>query len=223
LSAAFSKVVSAGELLNPFKLHDLLTAVSSSLLTDPSLNLLSLARSFEEVGAGDISFQTLPNNGPQLIYPDGVETAIVGVDYPAVPGFIRSIIGEPADPALAEAKPARPSSVTMDVLNGTDVYKLATRNSLQLKKLGFKVDVVDSTDAPVSATTVLYPPDHQAGAKAVANVVTGAKLVMSSSVDRVTLQLGTDGKQVHGMAPWKSASSPKPKSTSHKQSVPCID
>ena len=77
--------MSAGELLNPFKLHDLLDAVSSSLLTDPDLDLLSLARSFEMLGAGDIAFQTLPNNGPQLIYPDGVETAIVGVDHPAIP------------------------------------------------------------------------------------------------------------------------------------------
>ena len=42
-------------LLNPFKLHDLLTAVSSSLLTDPSLDLLSLARSFELLSAGAIS------------------------------------------------------------------------------------------------------------------------------------------------------------------------
>src|SRR3954469_3301711 len=79
LSAAFHKIASAGELLNPFKLHDLLDAVSTSLLTDPSLDLLSLARSFEMLGAGDLIFQTLPNDGPQLIYPDGVETAIVGV------------------------------------------------------------------------------------------------------------------------------------------------
>lgn len=223
LSAAFSKVVSAGELLNPFKLHDLLDAVSSSLLTDPSLDLLSLARSFEMLGSGDISFQTLPNNGPQVIYPDGVETAIVGVDYPAVPGFIRSIIGQPADPALATAKAARPSSVTVDVLNGTDIYKLATRNSLQLKKLGFKINLVDSTDAPVTATTVLYPPAHQAGAKAVAKAVPGAKLVMSSSVDRITLELGSDGKQVRGLAATTPHSTTSKKSASGKHSIPCID
>ena len=36
-----------GVLLNPFKLHDLLHAVGSSLLTDPGLDLLSLARQFE--------------------------------------------------------------------------------------------------------------------------------------------------------------------------------
>ena len=35
LSAAFSKVLSGGVLLNPFKLHSLLRAVSSSVPTDP--------------------------------------------------------------------------------------------------------------------------------------------------------------------------------------------
>ncbi len=223
LSAAFSKIASAGELLNPFKLRDLLDAVSSSLLTDPTLNLLSLARSFEMLGSGDISFQTLPNDGSQVIYPDGVETAIVGVDYPAVPGFIRSIIGQPADPELAKATPAPPSSVTVDVLNGTDVVKLATRNSLQLKKLGFRIDVVDSTDSPVTATTVLYPPDHQAGAKAVAKVVPGAELVMSSSVGRVTLELGTDGKQVSGLAATPAKAASPTHQAAEKPAAACID
>jgi LCP family protein required for cell wall assembly len=223
LSAAFSKIASAGELLNPFKLHDLLDAVSSSLLTDPSLDLLSLARSFEMLGAGDLSFQTLPNDGPQLIYPDGVETAIVGVDFPAVPGFIRSIIGQPADPELAKAKPAKPSSVTVDVLNGTDVYKLATRNAAQLKRLGFKIDVVDSTDSPLAATTVLYPPGAQAGAKAVAKTVPGATLVMSSSVDRVTLELGTDGKQVSGLSTTTTSSAAPAHPTAKHPAVTCIN
>ena len=50
-------------LLNPFKLHNLLTAVSSSLLTDPSLNLLSLARSFELLSAGAISSRRCPTTG----------------------------------------------------------------------------------------------------------------------------------------------------------------
>ena len=93
--------------------------MSSSLLTDPSLNLLSLARSFELLSAGDINFATLPNNGPQLIYPDGVETSIVQVDYAAIPSFIRTIIGE-RHPDLSTIKAAAPSTVTVDVLNGAE-------------------------------------------------------------------------------------------------------
>jgi LCP family protein required for cell wall assembly len=199
LAAAFHKIASAGTLLNPFKLKHLLDAVSSSLLTDPSLNLLSLARSFELVSAGDINFETLPNNGPQVIYPDGVETAIVQVDHAAIPSFIKSIIGE--HPDLAKITPAKPVSVTVDVLNGANVYRLATRNAHQLKQLGFKIDVIDSTPTPITTTVVEYPAGHAAAAKAVANATPGAKLVETSAVSRVTLELGTDGKQVKGLAP----------------------
>jgi LCP family protein required for cell wall assembly len=199
LAAAFHKIASAGELLNPFKLHKLLDAVSSSLLTDPSLNLLSLAHSFELLSAGNISFATLPNEGAQLIYPDGVETSIVRVDSAAVPGFIRTVIGQNADPELAKVAPAKPSKVTLDVLNGTQIYKLATHNAGQLRKLGFHVDVIDSTPAPVATTTVEYPAGKQAAAKAVAREVPGASLVETGTVHRVTLELGTDGRVVRGL------------------------
>jgi hypothetical protein len=208
-------------LLNPFKLHRLLSAVSSSLLTDPKLDLLSLARSFELLSAGDISFATLPNNGSQVIYPDGVQTAIVRIDYAAVPGFVRSITGHPPDPALGKVSAARPAQVTLDVLNGTTRYKLATRNAQQLKRLGFTVNVVDSTPAPVAATSVLYRPGQQAAAKAVAKAVPGAKLVETTSVRRVTLELGGDGRQVQGLASRSTVRAPAPHT--RKPALGCID
>lgn len=206
LSAAFHKIASAGTLLNPFKMRRLLDAVSSSLLTDPRLDLLSLARSFELLTGGDIAFATLPNNGPQLIYPDGVATSIVQVDHAAIPSFIRSVIGERTD--LSKVTAAKPSSVTVDVLNGADVYRLATRNARQLRTLGFRTDVVDSTPFPIAATAVEYPPGRAAEAKAVAAVVKGAKLVETATVSRVTLSLGTDGRQVTGLA-----AAPQPSTT----------
>lgn len=199
LAAAFHKVESAGTLLNPFKVQHLLDAVRSSLFTDPSLNLLSLAHSFELMSSGSITFQTLPNNGPQLIYPDGVETAIVAVDTAAIPTFIRNIVGTGVDMAKVRAAPR--SSVTVDVLNGAEVYRLAARNAGQLGKLGFHVDAVDSTSSPVTRTAIQYPPGRAAEAKALAAVVAGASLQETSQVHRVTLILGEDGRQVDGLVP----------------------
>jgi LCP family protein required for cell wall assembly len=197
LAAAFHKVVSGGVLLNPFKLHDLLDAVQSSLLTDPSLNLLSLARSFELLSTGKITFETLPNNGAQLIYPDGVETSIVAVDHVEIPSFIQRFIGNSFN--LNGVKPAPRTKTTVDVLNGTDVLRLAARNARQLRKMGFHIETIDSTPSPVTATTIQYPPGRAANAKALAEVVKGAKLVPTSSVKRVTLSLGSDGRQVNGL------------------------
>jgi hypothetical protein len=221
LSAAFHKVVSAGVLLNPFKLHDLLTAVSSSLLTDPSLDLLSLARSFEMLSAGAITFATLPNNGPQVIYPDGVETAIVEVDHAAIPSFIDGVIGH--SPDLSKITPASPQTVTADVLNGTDVTRLATRNAKQLERLGFHIDIVDSTPSPATATSVEYPAGKAAAAKAVAAVVPGAKLVATSAVKRVTLVLGSDGDQVTGLTKPRHHAAAHHRATPQNQGIACIN
>ena len=200
LAAAFHKITSAGVLLNPFKLHDLLDAVGSSLLVDPSLDLLALAREFESMTSGNISYRTIPNDGPQLIYPDGVQTSIVAVDTAAMPGFIRQLNGLPADPDLAAAQPAPPSAVTLNVLNGTQTAGLAGANAARLRALGFSVDVVDSAPDLATATLIEYQPGQQSSAKAVQARVPGAQLIETSSVSRVTLVLGTDGRQVVGAA-----------------------
>jgi LCP family protein required for cell wall assembly len=204
LSAAFHKVVSAGVLLNPFKLHDLMKAVSSSLLTDPSLNLASLATQFAAMSSGNITYATLPNTGPQVIYPDGVETAIVGVDTAAIPGFINTLRGLPADPALAAAAPVAASSVTADVLNGTNIAGLAGQNAAALKAAGFHVDTVDST-AAAAKTAIEYPAGLQGQAKALAKLVPTAQLVLTTSVKKVTLVLGSDGIRVNGAVTGQGA------------------
>jgi LCP family protein required for cell wall assembly len=199
LKSAFQKVTSAGILLNPFKLHDMLTAVSSSLLTDPGLDLISLARQFESLTSGKIDFATIPNNGAQLIYPDGVETAIVEVNRAAIPSFVASLDGK-GNPAYGQATPVTPSAVTVDVLNGTDVPRLAARNAHALTARGFRINTVDSTPSPTQTSLIEYPAGREAQAKALASVVPHAKPVMTSDVARVTLVLGSDGYWVQGVA-----------------------
>jgi LCP family protein required for cell wall assembly len=224
LASALHKITSAGVLLNPFKLHDLLTAVGSSLLTDPSLNLLDLAREMQSVAQGKIKYLTIPNEGPQMIYPDGVATSIVGVDTVAMPGFIRRLQGKPDDPALAAANPAAPVSVPVDVLNGTDVVGLAGRNAGQLRKDGFHVETVDSTDTAQATTQIEYPAGKQSAAKAVLALVPGAQTVLTATVKRVTLVLGSDGRQVAGLGGASTASAhPKAKPAAKTAGLGCIN
>jgi LCP family protein required for cell wall assembly len=207
LKAAFQKVTSAGMLLNPFKLRDLLNAVGSSLLVDPKLDLLSLARQFESLTAGKITFATIPNNGPQMIYPDGVATSIVEVNRAALPAFIAQLDGK-GDTAYRKAVAAAPSTVTVDVLNGTDTSRLAARNADALRRLGFRINVVDSTGSTTPTTTVQYPPGKEAQAKALVAAVPQAKAVATPDVARVTLILGTDGRQVRGLATTSTPAGP---------------
>ena len=199
LKAAFAKITSAGTLLNPFKIRDLLKAISSSLLTDPGLDLLGLAQQFQSLTAGKIEFATIPNNGPKLIYPDGVETSIVEVNTKAIPAFVDQLQGK-SDDALKKAKAAAPATVTVDVLNGTETARLAARNATGLQHLGFKLNTVDSTDT-IKKTTVEYPPGQEAQAKAVLAAVPGAKAVPTPDVNRVTVVIGANNVMVKGVAP----------------------
>ncbi|MDT4989360.1 MAG: hypothetical protein QOI74_3454 [Micromonosporaceae bacterium] len=199
LKSAFQKLTSAGTLLNPFKLRNLLNAVGRSLLVDPKLDLLALARQFESLTSGKIEFATIPNNGPQLIYPDGVETSIVEVNRSAIPAFVSALEGN-SNSAYNDAAPAAPSSVTADVLNGTDIARLGARNATALKALGFRINTIDSTSSTTEQTTVEYPAGKESQAKAVAKAVPHAKPVMTPDVARVTVVLGTDGQWVTGVA-----------------------
>ncbi|WP_375480272.1 LCP family protein [uncultured Jatrophihabitans sp.] len=227
LKSAFEKITTAGTLLNPFKIRDLLQAVGQSLLTDPQLDLLSLARQFESLTSGKIAFATIPNNGPKLIYPDGVETSIVQVNTSAIPAFVQQLEGK-GDAAYMKAKPAAPASVTVDVLNGTSTPRLAARNAEALKKLGFRINTVDSTTT-TPKTVVEYPPGREGQAKAVVRDVPRATAVPSPDVARVTLVLGADGRQVRGLAtPAATATTASPTATTAKPADPttglgCID
>lgn len=197
LKAAFTKITSAGMLLNPFKMHALLTAVGRSLLIDPSLNLIALARQFESLTAGTMHFATLPNSGPKMVYPDGVATSIVAVNRAAIPAFLAQLEGR-TDDKLATTKPAPAAKVTVDVLNGTSVPRLAARDATALAALGFHPAAVESAP-PTAATTVEYAGGQEAAAKALLALMPRAKAVLTPNVHRVTLVLGRNGVVVKGV------------------------
>ena len=221
LKAAFQKITSAGTLLNPFKLRTLLSAVESSLLVDPGLDLIALARQFETLSSGKITFTTIPNDGPQTIYPDGVETSIVKVNRAAMAAFIASLSGKD-DTAYDDTTPAPAASVTVDVLNGTGITHLAARNAHALTQLGFRINAVDSTLSPAQTSQIEYPAGRAAQARALAAVVPHVKAVMTQAVRRVTLVLGSDGRWVQGLARPSNAGHPH-RSSDRAHGLGCID
>ncbi|SDI79649.1 transcriptional attenuator, LytR family [Frankineae bacterium MT45] len=110
LSQAFSKIASARTLLNPLKLQNLLAAVSSNLETDYTGDgLLQFARQMENLQAGNLRSATIPTTGTPTIYVDGTPVSIVEVNRPAIPAFIKSIVGT-GTPAVHPASPTATSS-----------------------------------------------------------------------------------------------------------------
>lgn len=193
LAAVFRKVASAGVLLNPIKLQNLLKAVSSSMVVDGTsgkhngMEPLSLAQQLQKLSAGKLTFSTLPTT-PDVV--DG--QSILRVDAGDVPVFIGKILGTNTRSAYTSAAVMAPSKVKVSVLNGTATPKLATQAAATLAKVGFTTDVGDSSAA--AATTVIrYPAGMEAQAKTVAQYVPKATPVLTTDVSVVTLVLGSDG------------------------------
>jgi LCP family protein required for cell wall assembly len=194
LSAELHKVVSAGTLVNPAKQQKLISAVSSAMQIDPKLDLLDLATRMQGVSPDKVTFATIPITGtPTIQDANGNDVSIVALDFAAIPAFINKITG--GSDAYTKATAASPGSVTVSVVNGSGTPGLAAANSTALSGLGFKV-TAPANGTSQTATTITYPAGMEAQAKAVAAHVPGAAVSVSTSVQGVTLTLGTDGHQV---------------------------
>lgn len=220
LSAVFRKVTSAGVLLSPVKLQNLLTAVSSSMTMDGSsgshkgMDPLALAKQLQALSAGKLTFQTLPTTSDNI---DGI--SVQRVDTANVPVFVGKILGTNTQSAYAKAAAVAPSQVAVTVLNGTAIPELASTSAATLAKVGFTTKVGDADTT--NATVIRYPGGMEAQAKTVAQYVPGAATVQSDNVSVVTLVLGSDGRRASATkAAAKSAPAPNAKTGAQTAAKP---
>lgn len=193
LTAEARQIVSAGTLLNPVKLGNVIDAVSKSMQADKGLNFLTLATQLRNLRPDEIKSATIPVTGTPTITVGGAPLSIVSVDTVGMPAFIQSLVGPPQ--AYLDAKAAAPAATTVTVLNGSGVQGAAEAATVALGGLGFETGIAGSTDV-TKQTLIEYPTGQEAGAKAVAARISGATAVQTSAVTGVTVVLGTDGRHV---------------------------
>ncbi len=205
LSAVFRKLVSRGTLLNPFKLQNLLKAITSSLTMDQTLNPTKLAEQMQNLSAGNVTFTTIPLSGDQTVDGDG---DVIIVNTAAMPDFINKLIGNPSADALKTAKAADPSTVTVSVVNDTDSNGLEQTNAAALRALGFKTTVPAPSSDVVAKTTIKYPKGSESAAKAVQAAVPGAVMAQTAGSTGISLVLGNNGVQVKSLMKGSSPTNP---------------
>jgi LCP family protein required for cell wall assembly len=222
LTAAFRKVASAGTLLNPGKLGNLVKAVDKSLYVDSGLKILQLAEQMANLSANNIRGKAIPFERFWDTSPVG---SVEVVDPAKVKAFVNKMIGS-TDSTYNDATPADPSDVSVTVINGGAANGAATRASHTLTGAGFHATV--GTNAPAQSTSVIiYPKGQEAEAKAVAEYVPGAT-VQRGAVSTVTLQLGSDGVTAKSQpaelpSPSKSSSSSSKKKSPNAIDAHCIN
>ena len=216
LSQEARKTLSAGTLLDPVKVTNLLHGVGDAVQIDDGLSIPSLVDTFRSIDLSDIRSTTIPTSGTPTI--DGYST--VAVDSAAIPAFIQGIVGPPA--AYTAAAAAAPSTVHVSVENGAGTPRGATTASTALTAEGFVVGAPG--DAATTGTTVVeYPQGAESAAKAVVAVVPGAVAVPSTTVTGVTLVLGTDGHTVRStqtQTQTKTQAPATPKATKPRATTP---
>jgi LCP family protein required for cell wall assembly len=140
-------VLSSGLLTDPFRLLSVVTDAAASMTTDSGMSvsdLVSIAESLRHLSSKDVQFITAPNE-PWAPEPDRVQFAepqasqVFGaiahdVTVPKIKPVPTATTGSPA-----QVLTTSPSSVKVEVLNGSGIKGLADQAAIGLTSRGFDV------------------------------------------------------------------------------------
>lgn len=233
LAAVAHKILSAGTLTSPTKLQGLIDAAQEAVVLDSGWDILGFARQASNLAGGNIEFLTIPTTG-QTSNDHG---DVVTVDPDQVREFVAQKTGAAPDTSTAAApsgsdEAVSPSSLTIDVRNGTGRTGLAGKVAEKLSDMGYKRGKADNIDEPDSSS-VHYAPGHADAGKQVAKVLgdlaTEEDQDVPSGTVRVYLASGfsiSDIKSDDDSSSSTSSEGPPPPPAGPPitaEGVPCVD
>ena len=195
LGGVARKILSDKMLLDLGKQQQLVTAVAKSLTVDRSLNLIQLAQQMRSIQAGGVTFRTMPIVGdgkdPQgrdiLELPDAdtLHQWFATLSADPAPASSTGAARTPAAP-----KTVAPSTVKVQVFNGSGRSGLAATTATALQANGFVVAGTGNADSSnYTKTEIRYAAGDEALAATLATKVRGATLTQQSGVTAGTVQL----------------------------------
>ncbi len=125
LTAAFRKVASAGIL---FKLNALGDAITRSIFTDKSLNLISLGKQLENLTAGNIVGKTIPTT-----FGTANGQSVLLVNTAQVKRFVSRVINPPVTSSTGGPTTAAPSTSASKTTAGTSASTSASTSAIDSK------------------------------------------------------------------------------------------
>lgn len=218
LSSAIRKATSAGVVLNPAQLYSVLDATTKSLTTDPGLAqpdaLRKLAVNMSDIKPSNITFATVP-----FVYNSDFNTVswdpnLADELWDAM-RYDRQWPPPPTNGADGQPLHAAPSTITVNVLNGSGTVGKGTIAATDLGDNGYEIGTIDSTKTQNS--TILYDPEDadQVEAARTLEIATGATVTPKAGAN-LTLIVGPDYRgSIEGVVttPKKKGPNPAPTST----------
>lgn len=199
IGAIVRKVLSAGTLANPVKLHGVITVATESIEVDDSLgigDLQNLAARMRGVDAGRVVFATAPIADPNvrqegklvvLLDPAAGEALWDRLRQDELPDTpeSESEVGGGGDEPLTVS----PASIHVKVFNGAGVQGLGRQAATDLTTVGFRIaGTPDDRGTGATGTVVLHGPDKADSARTLVAAVPGATTRLDRSLDR-TLEI----------------------------------
>ena len=175
-----------GEFTNPIALNDVVTGVTKNLTVDSGFSsslLLNLARDFHGIDPSTINSLTLPNYGFTtaggadvlgLQQPQAAQTIAAFNAFGTAPTTAAAPKSPASTAAAAPAVTVAPSSVAVEVANGTGTAGQAASVTSLLTGAGYRATTTTATPGyGVTTTKVLYAPDSLDAARQVAARIPG--------------------------------------------------
>ncbi|WP_371829984.1 LCP family protein [Rhodococcoides trifolii] len=194
LSSLLRSVLSNKVLFDPGKLNGFVTAFTRDTFVEnvKTADLLTLGKSLRDVDAGAVTFLTVPTAGttdygneiPRMSDITAIFTAIIN-DQP-LPGESRSITG-PTTPTTPPPAPVLslavdPSTVSVQVSNGSEMSGLAATTADGLASYGFQIVGTGNADSTSAQTVVRYAAGQESEAATVASGLPGSLLEETASL-----------------------------------------
>ncbi|BCK52847.1 LCP family protein [Nocardia wallacei] len=207
LSSLLRGALSSKVLFDIGKLNNFINAFSGSAFMDAvsTKDLLMLGRSLQKVDAGAITFLTVPTAGTTSYgneiprESDIKEIFRAIIDDQPLPGEKKAPEPTPGKPAAPATAPKAltavdPSTVSVQVSNGSGTPGIANTSATKLSNQGFQIyNVGNYSGGTISTTKVRYSSGLEAEAATVASAIPGATIESTSGLGSIVeVALGSD-------------------------------
>ena len=223
IGAVVRKTLSAGTLLNPFKLNGVLNVATEAVQVDDGTSiddLRDLATRFRTFSAGGVIFTTVP-----VADASGFRDrqSVVLLDEPRMAALFDALRNDvpPDTPEARSPAPAqaplivRPEAVRVKVYNGAGVTGLGRQAYDDLAGVGFQmVGAPDNRGSSARMTTVYHGPDKADSARTLAAALPGARTELDPALTRtLDVVVGSSYAGVKAVTVAGSAPAPSPTTT----------
>lgn len=158
LAAFQQKAMSAGTLLNPVAINNLIDSLGNNLITSFETGhvqtLIDIASNLQADHIKQLPFVGRDDGGPNLIAtyaPNGTylgEAPVAGVyDYSEIQAYVAQNLS--SDPVVMEG-------ATIDVLNGSDQAGLAAKKAEELEDDNYTIGSIDNAPASTTESVTIY-------------------------------------------------------------------